>query len=142
MCIRDRVYGYFTELLSNMYEGGPWAEMLGDRKFFYPVDSKPTQTPPNSRRFAGRWRPVGPDEFVTMDARQVWVGKQSPVIRLDGTTPHGIQQAGLGLVQGKQYTGRVILAAEPGVTIKASLVWGTGPGDRQTVEIAGHTGYG
>jgi alpha-N-arabinofuranosidase len=140
--INPLVYGYFTELLSNMYEGGPWAEMLGDRKFFYPVDSKPTQTPPNSRRFAGRWRPVGPDEFVTMDARQVWVGKQSPVIRLDGTTPHGIQQAGLGLVQGKQYTGRVILAAEPGVTIKASLVWGTGPGDRQTVEIAGHTGYG
>jgi len=78
-----------------------------------------------------------------MDARQVWVGKQSPVVRLDGTTPHGIQQAGLGLVQGKQYAGRVILAAEPGVAIEASLVWGPNPGDRQTVEIAGvRTGYG
>jgi hypothetical protein len=29
-----------------MYDVGPWAEMLGDRKFFYPVDFKRTQTPP------------------------------------------------------------------------------------------------
>jgi alpha-L-arabinofuranosidase len=135
--ISPLLYGFFTELLSNMYEGGPWAEMLGDRKFFYPVDSKPTQTPPNSRRFVGRWRPVGPDDFVTMDAKQVWVGKHSPVIRLDGATPHGIQQAGLGLLQGKQYSGRVLLAGEPGVTIKASLIWGPNPGDRQTIEIPG-----
>ena len=135
--INPLMYGFFTELLSNMYEGGPWAEMLGDRKFFYPVDSNPTQTPPNSRRFVGRWRPVGPDEFVTMDIKKVWVGKHSPSIRLDETAPHGIQQAGLGLLQGKQYTGRAVLAAEPGVTIKASLVWGPNPGDRQTVEITG-----
>ncbi len=135
--ISPLMYGFFTELLSNMYEGGPWAEMLGDRKFFYPVDSSPTQTPPNSRRFAGRWRPVGPDEFITMDVKQVWVGKHSPVIRLDGTVPHGIQQPGLGLLQGKQYSGRIILANEPGVTIKASLIWGPNPADRQTIEIAG-----
>ena len=140
--ISPLMYGYFTELLSSMYEGGPWAEMLGDRKFFYPVDSKPTQTPPNSRRFVGRWRPVGPDEFVTMDAKQVWVGKNSPLVRVDGTTPHGIQQAGLGLVNGKQYTGRAILASDPGVTIQASLIWGPNPGDRQTVRIAGvRSGY-
>src|ERR1035438_6936127 len=113
------------------------AEMLGARKFFYPVDSKPTQTPPNSRRFAGRWQPIGPDEFVTRDVSQHWVGKHSPLIRLDGTTPHGIQRACLGLVQGKQYSGRVILASEPGVTIKASLIWGPNPGDRQTIEIGG-----
>jgi alpha-N-arabinofuranosidase len=140
--ISPLLYGYFTELLSNMYEGGPWAEMLGDRKFFYPVDSKPTQTPPNSRRFVGRWRPVGPDDDVTMDTKQAWVGRHSPLVQLDGTAPHGIQQAGLGLLPGKQYAGRVILAAEPGVTIKASLIWGPGPTDRQTVEISGvHRDY-
>ena len=130
------VYGYFTELLSNMYEGGPWAEMLGDRKFFYPVDSNPTQTPPNSRRFVGRWRPVGPDEAVTMDTKQIWVGQHSPMIRLDGTTPRGIQQAGLGLVRGKAYSGRIVLAADAGASIKASLIWGPNPSDRQTVEIS------
>jgi alpha-L-arabinofuranosidase len=133
-------YGFFTELLSNMYEGGPWAEMLGDRKFFYSVDSKPTQTPPNSRRFVGRWYPVGPDEFVTMDTKQVWVGKHSPLIRVDGATPHGIKQAGLGLVQNKQYSGRIILAGEPGVAIKASLIWGPNAGDRQTIDITGVRG--
>jgi alpha-N-arabinofuranosidase len=41
------MYGFFTELLSNCYEGGMWAEMLGDRKFFYPVDSSQDQKPPN-----------------------------------------------------------------------------------------------
>ena len=77
-----------------------------------------------------------------MDAKQVWVGKNSPLVRVDGTTPHGIQQAGLGLVNGKQYTGRAILASDPGVTIQASLIWGPNPGDRQTVRIAGvRSGY-
>ena len=37
------LYGFFSELLSNMYEGGLWAEMLGDRKFFYPVNSSPSK---------------------------------------------------------------------------------------------------
>ncbi len=139
--INPLFYGFFTELLSNMYEGGCWAEMLGDRKFFYPVDSKPTQTPPNSRsRFVGRWYPVGPDEFVTMDTKQVWVGKHSPMIRLEANTPHGIRQAGLGLVRGKQYTGRVVLAGDPGVAIKASLIWGPNPADRQTIDIGGVRG--
>jgi len=138
--INPLIYGYFTELLSNMYGGGPWAEMLGDCKFFYPVDSKPTQTPPDSRRTIGRWRPVSGDEAVTMDFRQAWVGAHSPMVRLDGTAPRGIQQGGLGLVQGKQYTGRVVLAADAGVTVKVSLIWGPNPGDRQTLDIAGVNG--
>ena len=141
--ISPLMYGFFTELLSNWYEGGLWAEMLGDRKFFYPVDSSATQTPPNSRRFAGRWRPVGPDEFVSMDRQRAWVGQHSPVIRLDRGVPHGIQQAGLGLVKGKQYSGRIILAADPGAAVTASLIWGPNPGDRQTVAIGGlRTAYG
>jgi hypothetical protein len=51
-----------------------------------------------NRRFTGRWRPAGPDEFVTVDTRQFWVGKHSPLTRLDENAPHGIQQAGFGLV--------------------------------------------
>ena len=115
--ISPLMYGFFTELLGNWYEGGLWAEMLGDRKFFYPVDSSPAQTPPNSRRFVGRWRPVGPDEFVTMDHDRAWVGQHSPRVRLETNAPHGIQQAGLGLVQGKRYSGRVILAADAGAAV-------------------------
>jgi alpha-N-arabinofuranosidase len=129
------MYGFFTELLSNCYEGGMWAEMLGDRKFFYPVDSSKELNPPNSRRFVARWRPIGPDEFVVMDREHAYVGEHSPMVKLEGATPHGIQQAGMALRKGRKYSGRVVLAAEAGAEVKVSLVWGTGPGDRQTVPI-------
>jgi alpha-N-arabinofuranosidase len=133
--IAKDLYGFFSEFLSNMYEGGLWAEMLGDRKFYYPVDSSPTQTPANSRKFVGRWRPVGPDEDVVMDASDVYVGVHSAKILLDTAAPHGIQQAGLGLKTGRQYAGRVILAADPGAQISVSLIWGPSPGDRQTIAV-------
>ena len=133
--IAKDLYGFFSEFLTNMYEGGLWAEMLGDRKFFYPVNSSPTQTPPNSRTFVGRWRPVGPDTDVVMDANDAYVGAHSPQVILDTSAPHGIQQAGLGLKAGKQYTGHVILAADPGAQIRVSLIWGPNPGDRQTIPI-------
>ena len=133
--IAKDLYGFFSELLSNMYEGGLWAEMLGDRKFFYPVNSSPQQTPPNSRRFVSRWRPVGPDESIVMDAEHAYVGDHSPQIMLDATTPRGIQQAGLGLRTGRKYTGRIILDAEPGAQISVSLVWGPNAADRQTIAI-------
>ena len=129
------LYGFFSEFLTNMYEGGLWAEMLGDRKFFYPVNSSAAQTPPNSRTFVGRWRPVGPDADVVMDANDAYVGAHSPQILLDASTPHGIQQAGLGLKAGMKYTGRVILAADRGAQVSVSLIWGPNPGDRQTIPI-------
>jgi len=133
--ISPHMYGFFTELLSNCYEGGMWAEMLGDRKFFYPVNSTKELTPPNSRKFVARWRPVGADEFVTMDPQRAWVGEHSPRVKLEAATPHGIQQAGLTLRKGRKYSGRVVLAAEPGAQVKAILVWGPNPGDRQTIAI-------
>lgn len=133
--ISKNVYGFFSELLFNMYTGGLRAEMLGDRKFFYPVNSNPVQTPPNSRRSVGRWKPVGPDDAVVMDRQRAFVGGHSPAIVLDPNALHGIQQAGLGLQKGKAYSGRVILAADPGAHISVSLVWGPNPADRQTFQI-------
>lgn len=133
--ISPYMYGFFTELLGNN-EGGFWAEMLGDRKFFYPVDSSPTPPDPRGRRrVIVRWRPVGPDEFVTMDREHAYVGEHSPMVRLEADTPHGIQQSGLGFRKGRKYKGRIILAAEPGADVKVSLIWGPGPGDRQTIPI-------
>jgi len=133
--ISKNMYGFFTEFLQNMYTNGLWAEMLDDRKFFYPVNSNPVQTPPNQRRGARRWKPVGPDDVVTMDQQMAYVGQHSPEIMLDAATPHGIQQTGLGLLKGKAYTGRVILAADSGAQISVSLIWGPNPADRQTVRI-------
>lgn len=130
--IHPYLYGQFTELLFNLFEKGVWAEMLSDRKFFYPVDSSKELNPINRKQNFNRWRPVGPDEFVTMDHARAFVGEQAPLIRLEADTPHGIQQAGLPLRHGRDYTGRIALAGDPAATVEVSLVWGPGPADRQT----------
>ena len=130
--IHPFVHGMFTELLGNMFENGIWAEMLSDRKFFYPVDNSETLTPRNSKRHQLRWRPVGPESSVTMDTENSYVGKQSPVVSV-GAGRNGIRQAGLWLEKGRGYTGRVVLKADGAVNVSVSLVWGSGPADRQTV---------
>jgi alpha-N-arabinofuranosidase len=136
--ISPYMYGFFTELHEANNEGGFWAEMLGDRKFFNPVNSGKDREPSPGRRRttrAPRFRPLGPDEFVVMDRQKVYVGEHSPMVRLEAATPHGIQEAGLGVRKGRKYTGRVILAADPGAEVKVSLVWGPDPADRQTIAI-------
>ena len=70
-----------------------------------------------------------------MDKDDPFVGDQSPRIALDATTPHGIRQAGLALVSGKKYTGRIYLRGTPGAKVKVALVWGSGANDRQTISI-------
>ena len=130
--IHPFVHGMFTELLGNMFENGIWAEMLSDRKFFYPVDNSETLSPRNSRGHQLRWRPIGPESSVTMDKEHPYVGKQSPVVSL-GTGRNGIRQAGLWLEKGRGYTGRVVLKSQGSATVSVSLVWGSGPSDRQTV---------
>ena len=136
--ISPYLYGYFTELHEANNEGGFWAEMLGDRKFFNPVDSGGERAPSPGRRMrprAPKWRPVGPDAFIVMDRQQAYVGEHSPMVKLEAAIEHGVQQAGLGLRKGRKYSGRVILAGDPGADVKVSLVWGPGPGDRQTIPI-------
>ena len=133
-------YGMFIEHIGNTMYSSLWAEMLDDRKFYFPIVSKDpesqTQRPGNPMRMQMRkWRPVGPDEVVVMDKDNPFVGDQSPRIALDASTPHGIRQAGLALVSGKKYTGRIYLRGTPGASVKVSLVWGSGPSDRQTISF-------
>ena len=133
------VFGGFMEPATSFV----WAEMLADRKFFAEVTSKPpaVQTGGFGRRGPQRrWVPVGPDEFVTMDRTDAYVGEWSPLVRLEGTTPHGISQSGLTLRGGRAYTGRVALAGTPGAAVSISLIWGPNPGDRQTVSARTLTG--
>ena len=133
------VFGGFMEPATTFV----WAEMLADRKFFAEVSSKPpaVQTGGFGRRGPQRrWVPVGPDEFVTMDRTDAYVGEWSPRVRLEGTTPHGISQSGLTLRAGRAYTGRVSLAGTPGAAVSISLIWGPNPGDRQTVVARTLTG--
>lgn len=130
------LYGYFIENLGSIFEGGLWAEKIGDRKFFHPVNNDTVLTPPNSRsRFVPRWYPAGPERAVTMDSAGAWVGAHSPRVTLDPGSARGIRQPGIPVAEGMRYTGRVVLAADPGTQVQVGLVWGTGPRDRQTLRI-------
>jgi alpha-N-arabinofuranosidase len=133
--IHPYVYGMFTELLGNIFEKGLWAEMLSDRKFFYPVDTTAKLKPVNTKWFQNRWRPVGGVDVVIMDRDHAFVGDHSPLIRLNGSAAYGIRQSGLPLRQGKDYTGNVVLSGDAGAIVKVSLVWGAGQEDRLTITI-------
>ena len=92
-------FGMFIEHIGPLIYRSLWSEMLDDRKFYFPISSKEPEAPAAAqggprRNQLRKWRPVGPDEVVTMDKDQPFVGDQSPRIELDSTTPHGIQQTG------------------------------------------------
>jgi alpha-L-arabinofuranosidase len=115
-----------------------WAEMLNDRKFAKPVVSAQpaAANAPAMGRFRGEpFRPVGPEGAVEMDTVRPFVGKHSPRVKLDGSSPRGIQQSKLRVVKGKAYEGRVILAGSPGAKVVVRLAWGTGAGDSHSVTI-------
>jgi len=132
-------FGMFIEHIGALIYRSLWSEMLDDRKFYFPITSK-EEPAPQRPGFRGiqlrKWRPVGPDEVVTMDKIHPFVGDQSPSIELDSSTPHGIRQSGLALVKGKKYTGRIYLRGTPGSKLQVTLSWGDGARARQTISFA------
>ncbi len=119
------IYGQFIEHLGRCIYQGIWAEMLEDRKFFWPVGQG--ESP---------WNAVGDPARVRMDKARPFTGMHSPRIGLDGKAAGGLVQGALALVQGKEYTGRVVLAGDRSAApVAVSLVWGAGPSMRQTVEV-------
>ena len=70
---------------------------------------------------------------MAMDTDRPHVGEHTPMVKLSRTEAHGIQQAGLAVRKGRSYSGRIVLAATAGTTVKVSLVWGNVASDRQTV---------
>ena len=133
--ISPYIYGQFIEHIGDLINRSLWAEMLDDRKFYYDIDSKASGRSAGRGRVAASWRPIGPDESVVMDRQNPYVGNYTPLVRLAGDAPRGIQQAGLALRKGKAYTGRIVLAGAPGAKVTVSLVWGDGPGGRQAIPI-------
>lgn len=137
--ISKYIYGQFLEHAGNLVNEGVWAEMLADRKFYYPISSQPPEeppTPPWRRRGPLRhWTPMVADEFITMDSENPYTGDHSPLVKLDKTELHGFMQSGLAVRNGRAYTGRIVLAGSPTATVKVTLVWGNEAGDQQTVTI-------
>jgi len=134
------LYGQFIEHIGSTMYSSLWAEMLDDRKFYFPVTPKKAETSsqPQGGPFSMKvreWHPVGPEGAVVMDKEKPFVGDQSPRIALDAATKHGIQQEGLALVKDKRYTGRIYLRGTAGSKVKVSLIWGAGENDRQTIAI-------
>lgn len=148
--INPNIYGMFIEHAGSLVYSGMWAEMIGDRKFYYPVITPEAEKTESEARQAGarrrsgpggfggtprRWNPVGPADAITLDIKNAYAGDHSPAIALSQNESRGIRQAGLGLMKGKDYTGRIVLAGNSDVNVKVSLIWGTGATDRQTLTI-------
>jgi alpha-L-arabinofuranosidase len=136
--ISKYLYGGFIEHIGPLIYRSLWAELLDDRKFYFPISSKDSETAARPQGGPGRmplhkWRPVGADQVVSMDRDVAFVGEQSPCIELEASTPHGIRQSGFALVKGKKYTGRVYLRGTAGSSVQISLIWGAGANDRQTI---------
>jgi alpha-N-arabinofuranosidase len=133
------VFGMFIEHIGSTMYSSIWAEMLDDRKFYFPITAPDPNDVAKPADFMARqvqlrkWRPVGAD--VVMDKNDPYVGDQSPEIQLDSTTPHGISQSGIALVKGKKYTGRIVLRGAPDTHVNIALIWGSGEKDRQVASI-------
>ncbi len=128
--ISKYIYGQFIEHLGRCIYGGIWAEMLEDRKFFHPVSSA-----------GSPWKAVGPEGAVTMNDRDIFVGEHTPEIAVDGGGRRaGFVQGGLGLIEGKSYEGRIVLAhASRDVLVHVSFIWGAGDADREVATMQGRS---
>lgn len=149
--ISPYLYGQFIEHLGRCIYDGLWAEMLEDRKFFYPIDGKTpawTLHEPGPSTWEGEghsyeiltrspWLPIGGAESVEMVRENSFVGEHTPRIQRREGRRAGIYQAGLSLQRGREYTGRVVLAGEGAAApIQVSLIWGRGASDRTILEVA------
>ncbi len=135
--INPFIYGQFIEHLGRCIYGGIWAEMLEDRKFYFPVTPayrpyRALEGSPFPVVGASPWEILGPADSVTMVAEDSFVGDHTPLVAAGS----GIRQRDLGVVAGKEYEGYVWLRAPEGAAAaKVTLVWAEGDAGRQTVAV-------
>ncbi|MBR9998304.1 MAG: hypothetical protein KFF73_05000, partial [Cyclobacteriaceae bacterium] len=146
--ISPLIYGQFIEHLGRCIYGGIWAEMLEDRKFYYPItaDYNPwgTSSDPfwNAGEFrilvASPWKIIGSPEAVTMTARNPFVGEHDPVVNLiQEEKERGIGQEGLVFEANREYTGSIYLAASStDITVKLRVI----PTNNDPIPMAEYTG--
>jgi alpha-N-arabinofuranosidase len=147
--ISKYVYGQFIEHLGRCIYGGLWAEMLEDRKFYYPIDGEAPawamQFPapiswegdgyPYELLVRSPWMIVGDKKAVTMDRERPFTGEHTPVVAAEAHGS-GIVQDRLGLVQGRKYVARVVLAgASEAGPVHVALTWGRGASDRESIAV-------
>jgi alpha-N-arabinofuranosidase len=143
--ISKNIYGQFLEHGGDIVNTGVWAELLVDRKFFYPVAATAPTPPPVIGNAGGNprfnrvptrwWAPIGGAEVITMDTKLAYAGDHSPLVKLDAKEPRGFGQSGIAVRKGKAYIGRIVLAGSPGAVVKVALIWGKEPTDRQMIDL-------
>jgi alpha-L-arabinofuranosidase len=160
--ISPLIYGQFIEHLGRCIQGGLWAEMLEDRKFFYPVTGEAPaweMVSGSKASWEGEGHPyeilvrspwlvigdrppsAGPDrpsegsKAVTMVSEGAWVGAHSPRLEIGATGAVGLAQERLSLREGRAYLGRIVVAGDEAAHLDVSLVWGGGASARETVSL-------
>jgi len=133
--ISPLIYGMFVEQAGNLLEQGFRAELLDDRKFYFAIGQKAPGAPGVSRRAARSWQWIGGADALRMDSAQVYASDHVPLITA-GAEPRGIAQDGVALKRGVGFTGRIVIAGDPGAHVAVSLIWGSGPADRETIRLA------
>jgi len=144
--ISKYIYGQFIEHLGRCIYGGIWAEMLEDRKFYFPITAnydpyRGTRNVPKDNQFAvvgaSPWQITAGPDSVVMVKEDSFVGEHTPLIQPGS----GIRQLDLGLVKDKQYVGYIYLKArQQSANATVSLIWGGQPEDRQDVQFAADAG--
>lgn len=135
--INPYIYGQFVEHLGRCIYGGIWAEMLEDRKFYFPItaDYAPYRSLQDTDYpvvGASPWEILGAAKGVTMVKEHLFVGEQAPRL----ASGVGLRQRDLGVVAGKHYTGYLWARPASGAAeIEVSLVWGDSAGDRETKRL-------
>jgi len=134
--INPFIYGQFIEHLGRCIYGGIWAEMLEDRKFYFPItaDYAPyvnltdTDYPVVG---ASPWEIVGDPSLLAMVKEDPFVGDHTPHLK-PGVA---IQQHDLGVVSGKKYTGYIWLRSDIAgrAAVKVSLIFGSGRGTEKVI---------
>ncbi len=136
--ISKYIYGQFIEHLGRCIYGGIWAEMLEDRKFWHPIPADgPIWKEHKGARvlIASPWEVVGDKDAVTVSTKEPFVGEHTPEVRLAGKEWRGIVQDGLALRKGREYVGRVVLAADSESAVaQVSLYWDKGAGKSIFIE--------
>jgi alpha-N-arabinofuranosidase len=134
-------YGMFIEPIGGLVARSLWAEMLDDRKFYFPVidaahdPSLPASAEGHPAMALRKWRPIGDAAAVTMTTDHPYVGKQDVEVTLDAAQARGFGQDGLGVAGGRAYTGHIVIRGTPGASVSATLAWGSGPGQRQVIRL-------
>jgi alpha-L-arabinofuranosidase len=150
--INPFIYGQFIEHMGRCIYGGIWAEMLEDRKFYFPITAKyapygelqqqaaasdfavgslqKSQFPALS---ASPWEIIGAAADVQMVTEQPFVGEHTPRLRAGS----GIRHHRLGVVPDLDYVGYVWArpAGNTPVTIEVVLLWGDAPTDRAAQKL-------